>query len=86
MSIFAAALLTLASGGSASGDAEPAKAKPQDNKTQSDPIVCQAYDELGSRLKHRKTCKRRSEWRVQQEEDRQAINRAQVQRGLDPAG
>ena len=86
MSIFAAALLTLASGGSASGDAEPAKAKPQDNAAQSDPVVCQAYDELGSRLKHRKICKHRSEWRAQQEEDRQVINRVQVQRGLDPPG
>ena len=81
MSIFAAALLTLASGGSAGGDAEPAKAKPV-----SDPVVCQAYEELGSRLKHRKICKLRSEWRAQQEEDRQVINRAQVQRGLDPTG
>ena len=86
MSIFAAALLTLMAGGSAGGDAEPAKAKPQDSAAQSDPITCQAYDELGSRLKHRKICKRRSEWRAQQEEDRQVVNRAQVRRGLDPAG
>lgn len=77
MSIIAAALLTLASAG---GDTAPAKAKPE-----SDPVVCQAYEELGSRLKHRKICKLRSEWRAQQEEDRQVVNRAQVQRGLDPA-
>ena len=86
MSIFAAALLTLMAGGSAGGDAEPAKAKPQDSAAQSDPITCQAYDELGSRLKHRKICKHRSEWRAQQEEDRKEVNRAQVRRGLDPAG
>ena len=86
MSILAAALLTLAAGASSAGATEPAKAKPQDDKTQSDPITCQAYDELGSRLKHRKICMHRSEWRAQQQENTQMINRAQVQRGLDPAG
>lgn len=84
MSILAAVLLALA-GGSSGGATEPAKAKPKNDTTQSDPIVCQAYDEMGSRLKRRKICMHRSEWRAQQQEDTQMINRAQVQRGLTPA-
>lgn len=85
MSILAAALFTLAAAGS-SGATEPAKAKPVDDKAQNDPMVCEVSDELGSRLKRHKICMRRSEWRAQREENTQMINRAQVQRGLDPAG
>ena len=85
MSILAAVLLTFAAGDSSSAT-EPAQAKPEDNKAQNDPIVCEVSDELGSRLKRHKTCMRRSEWRAQREENSQVINRAQVQRGLDPAG
>ena len=86
MSMLAAALFTMAAGAGSAGATEPAKAKPEDNKTQSDPVVCQVYDELGSRLKRRKICMLRSEWRAQQQEDTQMINRAQVLRGLDPPG
>lgn len=84
MSILAAVLLTFAAGGS--GSTEPAKAKPEDDKAQSDPMECVVSEELGSRLKRHKICMLRSEWRAQHQEESQMINRAQVQRGLSPTG
>lgn len=85
MSMTAAALLILASG--AAGETnQPSTAKPPQAKTQDDPMICQSDAVLGSRVKRKKICMRRSEWQRQQLEDRQMIDRTQVQRGADPAG
>lgn len=57
----------------------------QESNAQNDPMVCETTEEIGSRLKKKRTCMRRSEWRAQRQENSQMINRTQVQRGLDPA-
>lgn len=78
MSVFAA-LILLASGSpdaTAPSNSAPAQAD------KSDPIVCESSEELGSRLKRRKVCMHRSEWRAQRQEEAQMINRTQVQRGV----
>lgn len=86
MSITAAALLILASGGAAGGTSQPSTAKPADTKDQSDPMICQSDNELGSRIKRKRICMRRSEWQRQHQEDKMMIDRTQVLRGLDPSG
>lgn len=80
MSFFAAVVL-LASG---AADALPPPSTPASAEAiKSDPVVCQTYEELGSRLKRRKVCLHRSEWRAQHQDEAQMINRTQVQRGVD---
>lgn len=86
MSITAAALLILASGAATGDTSKPNTAKPADSKDQSDPIICQTDNVLGSRIKRKRICVRRSEWQRQHQEDKQMIDRTQVLRGLDPAG
>lgn len=80
---FVAAFILLASG---AADAPPAASPATATTDKSDPMVCESSEELGSRLKKRKVCMRRSEWRAQRQENSQMINRTQVQRGLEPAG
>ena len=80
MSLIAAFVL-LASG---AADAAPAPANSTTAQTdKSDPIVCESSEELGSRLKRKRVCMRRSEWRAQHQEEAQMINRTQVQRGVE---
>lgn len=76
MSLLAAALLTLsaAPADSATTNAITPPADP-------DPMVCRTEDEIGSRLKKKRVCMRKSEWAAQREENRQMINRSQVQLG-----
>lgn len=84
MSILAASLLVLSSGASGTEAAPPqpptpAAVKPAEEAH--DPVICQRYTEVGSRLKRRKTCLHKSEWDRQRLEDKQMIDRTQVQRG-----
>lgn len=79
MSFFAAVVLLVSSAADAPPPPTPAPAEAD----KSDPLVCQTYEELGSRLKRRKVCMHRSEWRAQHQEEAQMINRTQVQRGVD---
>ncbi len=91
MSILAATLLIVSSGAAAAETpaspvppAPPAKSEPAE--VSHDPILCQRSTEIGSRLKRRKVCMHRSEWDRQRLEDKQMIDRTQVQRGVTPAG
>jgi hypothetical protein len=84
MSITAAALLILASGAATGGTSQPSTAKPEDTKDKSDPMVCQTDNVLGSRIKRKRICMRRSEWQRQHQEDKQMIDRTQVLRGCQP--
>ncbi len=82
MSILAASLLVLSSGASSTEAAPsppPAATKPAE--VGHDPVICQRYTEIGSRLKRRKTCLHKSEWERQRLEDKQMIDRTQIQRG-----
>lgn len=92
MSILAATILVLSSGAtSAEAPVNPPPipappAKTERAEASHDPIICQRSTEIGSRLKRRKVCMHRSEWDRQRLEDRQMIDRTQVQRGLTPSG
>lgn len=86
MSITAAALLILASGAADGGTTQPSTAKPQDAKEEADPMICQSFKELGSRIKRRKVCMRRTEWQRQHQEEKQMIDRTQVLRGIATPG
>ena len=81
MSIIAAALLILAAGAAGEGTNQPSTAKPADAKEELDPMVCQSDKVLGSRLKRKRICMRRTEWQRQHQEEKQMIDRTQVQRG-----
>ena len=76
MSLVAAALLALAAAPTDAGTTVTA----QDNA--SDPMVCQTQEEIGSRLKKKKICMRKSEWAAQRDQNKQMIERTQVQRGV----
>lgn len=80
---FVTAFILLAS---STANAPPATSPASQSTDKSDPMVCESSEELGSRLKKRKVCMRRSEWRAQRQDNAQMINRTQVQRGLEPAG
>lgn len=93
MSILAATLLIFDAGttGAEAPVTSPPPAPPPSAKTETaeaahDPIICQRSIEIGSRLKRRKVCMHRSEWDRQRLEDKQMIDRTQVQRGLTPSG
>jgi hypothetical protein len=75
-----AAFLLLASG---TADAAAPTTPPAPQTDKSDPMVCETSEEIGSRLKKKRVCMRRSEWRAQHQEEAQMINRTQVQRGVE---
>ena len=78
MSLIAGAILMLAAsdGSVVATDAAGAKAD-------KDPVICHRIQEVGSLLRSRKVCMRKSEWEEQNREDKQMIDRAQVQRRMD---
>lgn len=91
MSMLAATFLIFAAGATSAEAAPnpPPPAPPAKSETAEaaqDPIICQRSTEIGSRLKRRKVCMHRSEWDRQKLEDRQMIDRTQIQRGLTPSG
>ncbi len=47
-------------------------------------IVCEKQEVLGSRLATRRVCRTRAEWADLRLQDRQDIEKIQVQRGLKP--
>lgn len=81
MSITAAALLILASGAATGATSQPGTAKPAQTAEETDPMICQSDNVLGSRIKRKRICMRRSEWQRQHQEDKMMIDRTQVLRG-----
>ena len=81
MSISAAALLILASGAATGATSQPSTAKPAQTTEETDPMICQSDNVLGSRIKRKRICMRRSEWQRQHQEDKMMIDRTQVLRG-----
>lgn len=84
MSLIAATLFILASAGQ--GASQPATAKPPETTESHDPMVCESSEQIGSRLRRKRVCMRRSEWERQKQENKQMIERTQVQRGIDSKG
>jgi len=67
-----------------------AAAQPQVNSTgetsapkSQDPVVCERIKEIGSMLRSKKICMRRSEWAEQRRGDRMNIERSQTQQGIN---
>ncbi|GFM29930.1 hypothetical protein [Novosphingobium sp. PY1] len=56
----------------ASAEAEPKEA---------DPVVCERVKEVGSLIRSKKVCLRKSQWEAQRRSDRAMIERSQVERG-----
>jgi hypothetical protein len=52
-------------------------------ETADDPVICRREIETGSRLQARRICMTRSQWEEQRRQQRQAIERAQVQRPME---
>lgn len=65
-----------------SANEPPVEVQPAEKKAPN-PTICRSYDEIGSRLKSRRVCMLKSEWDEQKRANRQSIDRAQVQRGID---
>lgn len=59
--------------------AAPAKPDPLDK------IVCRYEETIGSRLKSHKVCATVREWREQQEDNQDAVQRMQQNKHMDPA-
>lgn len=51
----------------------------------SDPVICEKQEEIGSRLSTHRICMKRSQWQDQQLQDRQATERVQRSEGM-PGG
>lgn len=62
----------------------PTAQKPQSNSA--DKKICEEEEQIGSRLNVRRVCATRSEWQRRRLEDRQTIEKNQVQFGLVPPG
>jgi hypothetical protein len=71
--VTSAALLLAAS---APADAGAATTQPAD----SDPVSCQRVQEVGSLIRAKRVCMRKSEWREQRRSDRENIEKAQLGR------
>lgn len=73
----AAPSLAQATGGASS---QPAAEKPAAGSPNE--VVCQKQEVTGTRLGVRRVCKTRAQWADQQLQDRQEIEKVQVQRGM----
>ena len=60
--------------------AEPA-AKPPEQPSNANEIVCEKQEVIGSRLGAKKVCMTRAQWAERRLEDRQDLEKVQVQRG-----
>jgi hypothetical protein len=56
-------------------------------KDDGDKVICRTVDELGSRLASKRVCLTRSQWRDQQQNQRQNLEKAQrIRTGQDISG
>jgi hypothetical protein len=51
-----------------------------------DEVICERQVVIGSRLAHRKVCMTRSQWEDARRQDREAVEKAQMQRGMGSGG
>ena len=84
--ISAIALVAVSGPASAQQAASPpaGQAPAQDPKTRDhmNEVVCQKQEVIGSRLATKRICKTRAEWADHQLQDRQGIEKIQVNRGM----
>lgn len=93
MSLRVAVFLGVAAFAAAASFANPApqSAAPSNSATTTaktpDPneVICERQEEIGSRLASKRICMTRSQWADQKNQDRQQLEKVQVQRGMyDP--
>lgn len=78
---FAAAMLAATAApalAQSTANSAPANAKPVENPNE---IVCEKQETTGSRIGARRVCMSRAEWADRKLQDRQELERVQVQRG-----
>ena len=74
----ATAVPALAQSTAASANQAPANAAPVNNPNE---IVCEKQETTGSRIGARRVCMSRAEWADRKLQDRQELERVQIQRG-----
>jgi invasion protein IalB len=60
---------------------QPAQTSAAPAAATADPVICEKEEVTGSRLATRKICMKRSQWQDNQLQERQGIEKVQVQRG-----
>ena len=79
---FAAALMVgMTAPASAQTTPAQAPAATEKPKTNADEIVCEKKETTGSRIGAKKVCMTRAQWADRQLQDRQELDRVQIQRG-----
>jgi hypothetical protein len=71
--------------GAAQADANAAPVASPDpgvEEKEVDPVMCERVKEVGSLIRAKKVCMRKSQWEEQRRSDRSVVERSQVQRGL----
>jgi hypothetical protein len=63
--------------------AQTAAASPTKVKDRSQEMICEKVEVIGSRLASKRVCMTRAEWADARLQDRQAVDRAQVQRPMN---
>lgn len=79
-------LFTIIAGTVLTITAQAAAATPANAEADTDPMVCQKVPELGSRIRAKRICMRKSEWEAQRRSDKMLIDRSQTQQRLDGGG
>jgi len=75
-------LATAMAGATPAPAAAPAPAQPAAQPAARPQLICEKQEALGSRLAKRKVCKTREQWAQDRMDDRQLIEKVQVQRGM----
>ncbi|WP_333838282.1 hypothetical protein [Novosphingobium sp.] len=63
-----------------------AEAAPATAVKDADPMICERSQVIGSLLKSKKVCMRKSEWEAQRQENRMMIDRSQTQHPMNSGG
>ena len=82
VSFLAGSAALLATPASAQAQQQPAPTSAAPAAPAADPVICEKEEVTGSRLATRKVCMKRSQWQDQQLQERQGIEKVQVQRPM----
>jgi invasion protein IalB len=78
----AAILLAIPAAAQTSTTTGPAPAAASDKAEDPNKMICEKQEVIGSRLGTRRVCRTRAQWADLQLQDRQEVERVQVQRGM----
>jgi hypothetical protein len=74
---------TVAGSSAALAQSQPQSAAPAVQVANPDEVVCERQTIVGSRLAHKKVCMTRSQWDEARRGDRDAVEKAQRERGMN---